>query len=136
MTSPTIVSTIRDLKPTGRADHPRVSVVLTSAHAADSVVDRLDTLAQHGVMAVESLLVCPPGVADTVRSAASRRGIRMLVAPAESSIEDMRALGVMSAKGDVIVILGEHDTFDKVRLQVLMSTAPRHGETSALRRSH
>jgi hypothetical protein len=135
MTSPTIVTTNRDLKPTGRADHPRISVVLTSAHAADGVVDRLDTFAQHGVMTIEPLLVCPPSVADTIRGAASRRGIRMLVAPAESSIEDMRALGVMSAKGDVIMILGEHDTFDTGRLQVLMSSAPRRSETSTLRRS-
>src|SRR5690349_20210094 len=131
MTSPTIVPTIRDLRPAGRAEHPRVSIVLASAHTADGVVDRLETLSQHGVTAVESVLVCLPGVADAIRSAASRRGIRMLVAPPETSVEDMRALGVMSAKGDVIMILGEHDIFDRVRLHELMST-PRHGETSAL----
>jgi hypothetical protein len=47
----------------------------------------------------------------------------------------MRALGVLSAKGDVIVILGEHDPFDGARLQVLMSAVPRRAEAKALRRS-
>jgi ABC-type uncharacterized transport system substrate-binding protein len=135
MTSPTIVTTSRDIKPTKSAEHPRVSVVTTSTHATDGVVDRLETLGQQGLMLIESLLVCPAGVADAIRGAASRRGIRILVAPSGSSVEDMRALGVLSAKGDVIMILGNHDTFDSVRLQALMSAAPRRAEANALRRS-
>ena len=136
MTSPKILTTIRDIRPARTAEHPRVSVVMTSTHAADGMVDRPDTSGQQDMTVVESLLVCPPGVADAIRGAASRRGIRMLVAPWGSSVKDMRALGVLSAKGDVIVILGEDDTFDSARLQVLMSAMPRRAEANALRRNH
>lgn len=123
MTSPEIASSVRDRKFSRSAEHPRVSVVMTLTQLPTSPFERLDALSHHDGAAVESLLVCAAGIAESMRGIAGLRAIRVVSAPASSTLEDMRALGALSAKGDVIVILGEHDRFDDSRLPVLMNAA-------------
>lgn len=125
---------IADTTPSPRPISPRYSVVLTLSEQSRSRADRIAPLLSLAERGVEVLLVHPGLPGELPGTLVSRRGLRIAVAASGSSREDLRALGMANAGGDIVVMLEEGDLADG-SWQKALRFVPTEGGASAFLKS-
>lgn len=91
---------------------PRYTVVVAVGDRLRARSDRLAALQPLLDRNVELLIVCAGGASELPWSFVNRRGIRVINAPDDSTAADLRAIGMHSAVGDIVVLLSEQDVLE------------------------
>lgn len=115
MTSPEIARRAQGVSIAPASSQPHVSIVVPIADGQAGALERLGAATAAFDPTAEHLVVCTPSAPESLRTLVMRRGMRLVVAPAGTPASELPTIGFRNASGNIVLLVGEHDTLDERR---------------------